>query len=743
MIEKREDAIAPIEASFDASRRNFLRNSSLLGCAGLSLGIPIAGCRSESDTDPVLNTEQFSPSIWLSINVDNSVIISITEAEMGQGILTSLPMLIAEELDLDWQQIRVQQAPIEPEYGYQLTGGSTSIRKAWQPLREAGATARQGLLEAAAHTWQAPIDQCLTESGKVSWPQGKRSACYGDLALLASSRALPSNVALKRAESYRIIGHPQLRIDLEDKTSGKALFGIDANPPGMQVAVIVRPPRLGETVALVNSEAALEIDGVVKVINLGSGVAVIAEGYWQAQLGKQALDIQWQATNQRINSAEIEQNMVDQLDGPAELAWKRGNAEPLNGKNSDENELYEAIYRLPLQAHATMEPMNCTAWFHNGLCEVWVPTQAPTRVRDLVADMASSGVERYWQKLELRVSGKRSDPVLIHNTLMGGGFGRRSEVDYAQDAVAIALQVDYPVKLIYNRGDDFSSDYFRPASVQRLRATLNGRGLPNRWHHRLVSSRPSTSGAKRIPYSIDDVLVDQQLVETPHLRDGYWRSVAHSYTAFAVESFIDELAHASNADPLTYRLELLPTASRNRRVLEAVAQMANWHNSTDSRYLGIAGHEAFGSYTAQVVELVTQPDGGLKLTSVFCAIDCGQVIDPNMVKAQLEGSIIYALTSAIKSSITIKDNIVEQQDFIDFPLLSFAETPEITVRLIESHASPGGVGESGVPPLLPALANALFVATGERYRSFPVAELKLSSGRGEVQALSTDSLNTN
>ena len=727
---RRPDAVAPVEEAFDPSRRQFLRRSTLLGFTGLSLGIPLNSFGSEpSESNSTQTNQPFSPSIWLSINTDNSVVIWIAEAEMGQGIHTALPMLIAEELDLDWHQVQVRQAPIEPEYGYQITGGSTSVRKAWQPLREAGATARQALLEAAAESWQAPVAQCRTDAGRIVWPQGGQSASFGELASLAAARPLPTNVALKRPENYRIIGHPQQRIDLNDKTSGKALFGIDAAPPRVQVAIIARPPRLGDTVAAVDSQAALAINGVVKVIYLGSGVAVIGAGYWQAEQGKQALNIEWQQTGQQIDSAEIEQKMVDQLDGPAELAWQRGDAGPLNPGNTDGGQLHEAIYRLPLQAHATMEPMNCTAWFHHGLCELWVPTQAPTRARDLVADMSSSSADRHWQKLEMRVSGSRSDPVLIHNTLLGGGFGRRSEVDYVEDAVAIALQVDYPVKLIYSRGDDFSTDYFRPASVQRLRATLNAQGMPQHWHHRLVSSRDSTSGAKRFPYEIPDVLVDLQLVKKPHLRDGYWRAVAHSYTAFAMESFLDELAHHNNADPLSYRLKLLTNAPRYRLVLETVAEMAGWQNGDTDRYLGIAGHQAFGSFTAQVVELINQSDGSLKITRVYCVIDCGQVIDPDTVTTQLQGSIIYALTSAIKSSITVKNNVIEQRDYIGFPLLSFSETPEITVQLINSQESPGGVGEPGVPPLIPALANALFAATGERHRSFPVKGLKLSSGR--------------
>lgn len=716
---------------FDASRRRFLRDAALLGGAGagLSLGVALpAWSNDQPDQEPGHGQEQegFAPSVWITVNSDNSVVLTVAEAEMGQGVLTALPMLIAEEMDLNWQQILVRQAPVEPRFGNQMTGGSTSIRRAWQPMREAGATARQALLEAAAEQWHAPAAECLTDSGKVFWHQGKREATYGELALAAANRPLPGKVALKLPGDYCILGRPQSRTDLHGKTSGSARFGIDTTLPGMRVAVIARPPRLGETVAGINSAAALAINGVVKVINLTSGVAVIAEGYWQAQQGRDALDISWLAADVLADTGRIEQQMRSRLDGEAELAWQRGKPVTLA---ADQQATMEAVYSLPLQAHATMEPMNCSVWFHEGLCEVWAPTQAPTRSRAIAADIAANALERQWQKIEMRLIGERSDPVLLHTTLMGGGFGRRAESDFVVDAVTIARQVDYPVKLIYSRGDDFASDYFRPPSVQRLRARLDGQGHPTQWHHRLVSNSDSTSGAKRLAYSIPDVLVDVGVVATPHLRHGYWRSVAHSYTAFAVESFIDELAHQNNRDPLAYRLNLLTDAPRDQAVLTAVAQMAGWNVPRGDRYLGIAGHQAFGSHTAQVVELVRQSEGTLKLTRVYCAFDCGQVIDPDIVEAQLQGSIVYALTAAIKSQISVKAGAVEQRDFVSFPLLRFDETPDIEIRLITNQESPGGVGEPGVPPLLPALANALYVATGKRYRSFPVNGLELSSGR--------------
>lgn len=712
---------------FDASRRRFLRDSALLGGAGLSLGIVLPAC-SEEPGKPVdsAGKGQFSPSIWLTVNSDNSVMLTIAEAEMGQGVLTALPMLIAEEMDLDWQQITVRQAPVEAEFGYQLTGGSRSIRKSWQPLREAGATARQALLEAAAEKWQAPRVECLTRNGSVVWPQGQQELNYGELAVLAAGRPLPKSVQLKLPQNYLILGHPQVRTDLSAKTSGQARFGIDTGLPGMRVAVIARPPRLGEAVASFDAAKALAMPGVVDVIDLTTGIAVIAEGFWQAMRARDAINVRWHKADSQVDSVQIEQQMVGRLDGDAQLAWQRGDVAPFDG---DDASTVQAVYRLPLQAHATMEPMNCSVWFHDGICEVWAPTQAPTRSREVAADIAASTVERYWQKIELRLTGESSDPVLLHTTLMGGGFGRRAEVDFVRDAVAIARRVAYPIKLIYSRGDDFASDYFRPPSVQRLRARLDQQGYPVQWHHRLVSNTDSSSGAKRLAYSVPNVLVDVGVVPTPHLRHGYWRSVAHSYTAFAVESFIDELAHVSDVDPLAYRLQMLVDAPRDRVVLEAVAKMAGWHQKQEGRYLGIAGHRAFGSYTAQVVELVRQPQGHLNLVSVYCAFDCGQVIDPDIVEAQLQGSIIYALTAALKSQVTVSHGVVEQSHFGDFPLLTFDETPEIKISLMASTESPGGVGEPGVPPLLPALANALYMATGERYRSFPVDGLELASGR--------------
>lgn len=716
--------------SFSPARRNFLRATVLVG-GGFTLSLSLSGCGAEesgSDDDKLSGSGAFSPSIWLTVNSDNSVILTVAEAEMGQGVLTALPMLIAEEMDLDWQQVMVRQAPVDPLFGNQQTGGSTSIRHAWQPLREAGATARQALVEAAARRWQVAPQECCTRNGRVFGTKEGDEATYGELAVLAAQAPLPVNAVLKLPQDYRILGRPQRRTDLLAKTSGKAMFGIDAMVSGMRVAVIAGPPRLGEVVSKVDSQRALAVPGVVDVINLITGVAVIAEGFWQAEQGRRALDLSWRAATPIVDSSQIEMQMINQLGSDeAEVVWSQGAGVDLD-LDVEQPGVVEAVYRLPLQAHATMEPMNCSAWFHHGICEVWAPTQAATRARDVAADLAVGSLERAWQKVELRLTGKRHDPVLVHTTLMGGGFGRRAEVDYVEQVVSIARQVSYPVKLIYSRGDDFAGDYFRPPSVQRMRARLSAKGLPLQWHHRLVSNSKSASGAKPITYDIPEALVDVHLVDTPHLRQGYWRSVAHSYTAFAVESFIDELAHYAGIDSLAYRLQLLPNGSRISKVLKSVAQMAGWHNSESNRYLGIAGHYAFGSYTAQVVELVDQPGGELRLTRVYCAFDCGQVIDPDMVQAQLQGSIVYALTAALKSHITVKDGVVGQRDFAGFPLLSFAETPEIIVQLVDSHATPGGAGEPGVPPLLPALANALFVATGERYRSFPVEGLALSSG---------------
>lgn len=718
--------------SFNPSRRRFLRNTSLSMGAGLALGVTLPGCGGEtSEANSKHAADEFRPSIWLRISSNNQVTITLAETEMGQGVMTAIPMLIAEELDADWDQVVVEQAPVEPAFGFQVTGGSSSIRQAWRPLREVGATAREALLQAAAELWSVNPDSCGTEPGMVLHLASGRSLAYGALTALASARPLPDKVRLKKPAQFRLLGTALPSKGLEAKVQGGARYGMDQTPPGLLIALIARAPILGARLTGFDASVSARIPGIRKIFAVDSGVAVVADGFWEAQQARDALTVEWQQDRLSApDSQRMSALFAASLPGPGEPDEQRGEPLAVFGQTAG---LQEALYELPLQAHATFEPMNCTAWFHDGICEVWAPTQAPTQARDLARDLALSAAERLWHKAELRLTGSRSDPVLLHPTLMGGGFGRRLHNDYVTEAVQIAKQISGPVKVIWSREDDFRHDHFRPASLQRLRAVLDQHGLPKAWHHRVVSTDSSTSGAKGLEYAIPHVLVDKITVKVPGLRTGPWRSVAHSYTAFAVESFIDELARTAGTDPYRYRRQLLGHSPRHLGVLDAAATAAGWDGPRSdhdgNRYLGLAVHKSFETYVCQVAEVFADGANPPRLTRVVCAIDCGQVVHPDTVRAQVEGSIIFALNTVLKSSITLRDGAVEQTNYHQFELLRMDETPAIEVILIAGADAPGGVGEPAVPPLAPAVANALFAATGKRYRSLPVGANVLRSGR--------------
>lgn len=712
---------------FSPSRRAFLRKSGLGLGIGFSLGVLLPGCsREEPDVGGKLSG--FHPSVWLTITPENQVRVTLAESEMGQGVMTAIPMLIAEELDADWDQLVVEQAPVSPRFGHQATGGSSSVRKAWRPLREAGATARQILLEAAAAAWSVAPDSCETESGRVIHRSSERFFNYGELALLAADRPLPKQVRLKDPSQYRLIGNSPKRKGLEQKVDGQAQYGIDQKLPGLLTALVARPPTLGAQLVSFDAAEAGKLRGVKKIFAISTGVAVVASGFWEAQRALKALKVQWREDrDQAPDSKKISALLAANMQAEAEVKDQRGAALAQFDNNPA---VVEALYELPLQAHAAFEPMNCTAWFHDDLCEIWAPTQVPTDARDAAMEKALSTPEKLWHKIALRLTGQRSDPVLLHTTLLGGGFGRRLQTDYVEDAVEIAQRLEHPVKVIWTREDDFREDYFRPATLQRMRALLDKDGYPKAWHHRVVNMDGGTGGAGQLAYAIPDVVVDRVKVRVPGLRTGYWRSVAHSYTAFAKESFIDELAHRASADPYLFRKRLLTHSPRQMGVLDAVAQAANWGDTQASaRYLGIAVHEAFATHVAQVAEIRIDDKGAACLTKIFCAVDCGQVIHPDTVLAQIEGSIIFALNTLVKSQISLHRGAVEQVNFHQFELLRINEIPDMQIQLSESMESPGGVGEPAVPPLAPAVANAFFAATGQRPRSLPLAPGLLQTGR--------------
>lgn len=699
---------------FKLSRRRFLQ-ASAVGCGGLSLALSLGGCDRRAHGGAAV--ESFRPNAWLTISPDNSVTVFLAESEMGQGVMTSMPMLVAEELEADWETVLVRQAPIHPEYGWQGTGGSTSVRNAWEPLRLAGAAAREMLISAAAERWKVPRAECHAYQSRVVHEPTRRSESYGALASAAATLPVPQDVPLKDARSFRLIGTPVGRVDSAEKVDGSAVFGIDVRLPDMLTATILHCPVFGGEVASVDARKALAVDGVHQVFTIDSGVAVVAADFWAAHLGRKALDVKWDfGSNQLTSSAQIGRRLRGVGETEGKVVREEGD---LDAALSGAAHVLQAQYETSFQAHATMEPMCCTAQVRDNGCEIWAPTQQPTSAQREAAKQLGQDPDSWLGKLREKIGLGVSQAVVIHTTLLGGGFGRRNIQDFVAEAVQIAKRVNTPVKLIWPREEDIQHDYYNPATYQDLKAVLGEDGMPMAWYHRVVGSRHA-GGAKELPYAIPNIRVEAVEVDTG-IPLGPWRSVSHSYTAFAKECFVDELAVAAGRDALDYRLALLKAAPRLKRVLERAAEIAGWgRDLPEGRALGLAVHDSFGSYVAQVAEVSIKESGQIKVHRVTCAVDCGIVVNPDTVMAQVEGSIAFGLTAALKSRITIKDGRVEQSNFDDFPLLTFDEMPKVETVILPSRERPGGMGEPGVPPIAPAVANAVFAATGVRARRLPI-----------------------
>ncbi|NIR60571.1 MAG: xanthine dehydrogenase family protein molybdopterin-binding subunit [Gammaproteobacteria bacterium] len=717
---------------FDPSRRRFIIASAAAG-TGLALGVSV-GCSPDEPATARRAPRGFEPNIWLRVGTDDTITVIVSESEMGQGVTTGLPMLIAEELEVELDAVRIEQAPVDPRYGSQSTGGSTSIRHAWRPLREAGAVAREMLVAAAAATWGVPASECRAVSGAVVHETGGRRLPYGELADTAATLSVPEEVALKAPEEFRLIGRSPARLDGPDKVTGRAEFGIDVELPGMLTATIAHPPRPGAKLGRLEDAGARALPGVREVVTLDRGVAVIAEDYWTAAEGLRALELEWTGGSE-IGSERIWRDFREAAQRPGANARSAGDAERALREAA---RTVEATYELPFQAHAPMEPMNCTAWFHDGRCEIWAPTQARGEARDRAAGLFYSAPGRLLERARGKLTGRKYEDVQVHTTLLGGGFGRRLEQDYVAEAVQIAMAVDAPVKLIWSREEDIAHDFYRPASYHVLRGGLDARGIPVAWTHKIVGPSikewrepgrigdgvdpTSVSGAADLAYALPDLSVDYVMAQTD-VPIGPWRSVGHSFNAFVVESFIDELAAAGGHDPLELRLRLLRDAPRHRAALELAAERAGWGGSpspAEGRARGLAVHYSYGGYVAQVAEVSVDDDGAVRVHRVVCAADCGTVIHPDLVAAQMEGAIVFGLTAALKGEITLDGGRVVQSNFHDFPLLEFGEMPAVEVHLVPSAEPPGGVGEPGVPPIAPALANAVFAATGHRPRRLPI-----------------------
>jgi len=731
-----------------ASTLRLSRRTVLLGTAGLAgAGLVLTWLRPDPREVPLLDDEALlQPNAWLQIRPDGAIILQVDKIELGQGVTTGYVTLLAEELDVAPGQVTTQIAPVHPLFQdpVQLTGESRSMVARWLPIRETGARARQMLLAAAARRWDTDIG-LLDTDGAGSVVDGRGNALrYGDLASEAALLPVPERVELRPPARYRWIGREVQRPDVPAKVMGHATYGIDAQLPGLKVAVVLRPAQLGAELRSHDASAARKLGGIVDIFPIHSGIAVVADSFWQARQAAAAIGAQWvPGPLAGVSSASIRAEQGRRLDAQAGLRVRDdGEVDEALGKAA---QVIEAEYWVPYLAHATLEPMNATVWFHDGACEAWVPNQSPDIARQLICD----------------VSDLPRAAVTVHSTLAGGGFGRRAIMDYVTEAAEIARRVPHPVKLVWSREDDMRHGVFREATLHRLRGGLDADGQPVAWQHRLIAaslnrlifpltaalmspewmpkalvsgfsdaaasavdrlvgSYAAREGVNSMAYAIPNVRVD--LAEwNPGVPVSIWRSVAHSYTGFVLESFIDELAHAAAQDPAAFRRRHLAASPRHLAVLELVLATSGWPGpAPDGRYRGLAIHAAFGTVVAQVAEVSINADKTIRVHRVTCAVDCGTAINPDVVRQQMEGGILFGLSAALYGEITLEDGAVRESNFHDYRLLRLADAPAIEVHIVPSEEPPTGVGEAGVPPIAPAVANAVFAATGQRLRTLPL-----------------------
>ncbi len=731
-----------MSATTSVNRRDFIKVGATVG-AGLVIGFSLPFGRSLAALTKTA-AEPFAPSAWLQIDPDGVVTIWLGKSEMGQGVKTSLPMIIADELEAGWSTIRVVHADANPaKYGEQATGGSSSVRTGWPTLRRAGAQAREMLVAAAAQRWQVEPNSCRAENGAVTHVPTGRKLGYGELAATAAALPVPQNPRLKDPKDFRIIGKRLPRIDTPEKVDGRAVYGIDVKLPGMLYAAIARCPVFGGKMRGFDAAAAKAVTGVRDAFpieggavpfddpsfpwsyRMDAGVAVLAETTWAALQGRRALHCSWdEGPEASLSSAQITRMLKDRAAMPGSLGRNDGDA--LRALARGVRKL-EADYEVPYLAHAAMEPMNCTADVHSDRCEIWAPTQVPDLAQGWVANLL--GLPR--------------ENIILHVTLMGGGFGRRLEADYILDAVRVSKLAGAPVMIVWTREDDMQHDWYRPASYHRLSASLDAHGRPIAWMHRVAApsvfgqkvpqflgsgapDEEALDGAADLPYAIPNLRVEYCLLNTA-VPLGWWRSVYASQNAFANECFVDELAHAAAKDPRALRRALLAHAPRHRGVLELAAEKAGWGKPLPAgRFRGIAVHKSFGTYVAEVAEVSVNKDSAVRVHRVVCAVDCGIVVNPAIVEAQMESGIVFGLSAALRGAITIENGRVKQSNFHDYPVLRISEMPAIEVSIVPSTEPPSGVGEPAVPPIAPAVANAVFRATGKRVRKLPIE----AGGRG-------------
>jgi len=715
----------PVPRSPALSRRDFLK-AAATASAGLVVAfcLPMAARRAFAQEGNA-PAPMIPPNAFVRIAPDNSVTILLKHSEMGQGIWTSLPMVVADELDCDWSRVHVEHAPAAPAYahtafGMQMTGGSTSTWESYGQLRQAGATARALLIAAAAQKWNVQPVDCRTHNGFVV--SGKHKASYGELADAAAKLPIPNEVALKDARDFTIIGKPMRRLDSKAKVSGTAEFGIDVKRPGMLIALVARPPVFGAKVKSFDAAKAKAVAGVVDVVQVPSGVAVLGKHFWAAKQGRDALVVEWDpGAGAALSTARLLEDYRKLAQKTGVVAKAAGNVDAvLEGAK-----VIEAEYGVPFLAHAPMEPLNCTVEIGADGCDIYTGTQFQTMD----------------QRTAAAILGLKPEQVRIHTTFLGGGFGRRATPtsDFVAEAVQVAKASGKTVKVVWTREDDIHGGYYRPMWLSRMRATLGADGKPAAWAHTIVGQSilaGTPFAAMLIKDGIDGTSVEgavdaAYLAAIPAHRVDlhsptspvtvlWWRSVGHSHTAFAVEGFLDELAHEAKQDPVAYRRALLPADARERKALDLAVEKFGWGKPLPAGHAaGVAVHASFESYVAQIAEVSVEGDA-IKVHRVVCAIDCGPVVNPLTVEAQMQSGIAFGLSAALHSELTLKDGRIEQSNFHNYPVLRLAEMPKIDVHIVPSTDKMGGCGEPGTPPIAPAVANAVFALTGKRLRRLPL-----------------------
>jgi isoquinoline 1-oxidoreductase beta subunit len=705
-------------------RRDFLK-LSVAASGGLLIAFHFPGVSKLASAEQS-SPNAFMPNAFVRIGTDERVTVIVNHSEMGQGVYTSLPMLLAEELDADWTKVGYESAPVDPKYnhpafGMQMTGGSSSVWSGLEQFRQAGAAARAMLIAAAAQQWNVDASTCRTDSGAVL-NGSSRKLTYGHLASAAAKLTPPEHVQLKDPKTFKLIGKPIKRLDTPEKLNGKAEFGIDVKLPGMLTAVIARPPIFGAKMKSFDDSRTRSIPGVRKVVAVPSGVAVIADTFWQAKTGRDALRVEWdEGSMQTFDTGKMMQDFRERVKSPGTSVRNDGNAA---AALANATKKIEAVYEVPYLSHLMMEPLNCTVDLRADSCEVWTGSQFQT------IDRANAA----------KIAGLPPEKVQLHTTFLGGGFGRRAnpQSDFVVEAVHVAKAVGAPVKVIWTREDDMAGGWYRPAFLHAIEGGVDASGNAVGWRSRLVGQSimagtpfaammmkgkdydpASVEGVDDLPYAIPNVAVESHQAEI-NVPVQWWRSVGHSHTAFAVECFIDELAALAGKDPYQFRRALLQKQPRHLGVLNLAAEKARWDRPLPKGVgRGIAVHFAFGSYAASVAEVSVTEDK-VRVHRMVCAIDCGQYVNPGIIKAQTEGGAIFGASAALYQELTFESGRLQQTNFHTFPVMRINECPEIETHIVESNEKSGGIGEPGVPCAAPAIANAVFAVTGKRVRRLPI-----------------------